>query len=188
MNIIYATADKCIMEASRLITEQEEGLIVNFGDKKWCACGKMANIREDVCTELDIPILRANYLAGANVVFPGDLSIMEVKKGHSRFGEKAIKKVCEYLHGKKIPVSLSGNDLMLIDAQNRAVYKVGSYGSNHVGNMTESVFHISINMDLDLVKRICLKPMTKIPGELSSYDITAEELWQVIIKEYDKSK
>lgn len=180
MKIIYANVEHGLKESARLVNECEEGIIVNFSDMHWCACGKRAGIREDICEELGIPILKAHYLAGTNVVFPNDLSIMEVKKGYSRFGDKTIKLIRDYLLDKGLPVFINGNDLMLFDITNKESYKVGSYGSNYVGDVIESVVHFSINMDLELVKRICTKPMVKIPGELGSHGVTAEELWKVI--------
>lgn len=182
MNIIYASAEECPGEAARLVLEREEGVIVNIGDKLWCACGQFADIREDVCAENDIGILRGHWLGGANVVFPGDLSIMEVRYGPSCFGEECLRAVCRYLgEDKGLPVCIDGNDLMLWDRDTKIALKVGSHGSNWVGELTESVVHFSINMDLSLVNRICAKPMVKTPGALSKYGVTAEELWAVVL-------
>ena len=181
MNIIYASADECLTEAARLVQEREEGVIVNIGDKLWCACGQFADIREDVCAENGIGILHGHWLGGSNVVFPGDLSIMKVRHGFSRFGEECLLAVCQYLREKKdIPVYIDGNDLMLWDRDTKTALKVGSHGSNWVGELTESVAHFSINMDLNLVGRVCTKPMVKTPGALSKYGVTAEELWAVV--------
>ena len=185
MKIFNMSVDACEDLFNRLIREKEEGLIVNFAEKCWCAHGKIASIREDLCKDLNIPIVSAHYLAGANVIFLNDLTIMEIKKGFSRFGEKTIKLIHDYLRSKGLPVKIDGNDLMLYDTDGKNVYKVGSHGSNFVGDMIENVVHISINMDVELVKNICLKPMVKVPGELGSYGITAEELWKVVIDSLD---
>ena len=181
MNIIYASAEECPGEAERLLLGREEGVIVNIGDKLWCACGQLDGIREDVCEENGIGILRGHWLGGANVVFTGDLSVMEVRKGQSRFGEECLRAVCRYLgEDKGLPVCIDGNDLMLWDRDTKTAMKVGSHGSNWVGELTESVVHFSINMDLSLVNRICAKPMVKTPGALSKYGVTAEELLEII--------
>lgn len=185
MRLTYVDVAGALTETRRLVQEQEEGLLVNFGDNFFCGCGKHANFREDVCKDLAIPVLHANYLGGTIVIFPGDLSIMEVKRGHSLFGEKTIQCLHKYLYSKGLPVCIKGNDLLLYDVDTRMACKVASYGANWVGDMTETGVHVSINMDLELVKRICIKPMIKVPGALSQYGITAQELWQVIFDNLD---
>ena len=187
MRLAYVDVSEALVETHRLVQDQEEGLLVNFGDNYFCGCGKHSNLREEVCDNLNIPILRANYLGGTIVIFPGDLSIMEVKRGHSTFGAKTIQCLCDYLRSKGLPVFVDNNDLLLSDVDNRVAYKVASYGSNWVGAMTETGIHVSINTDVELIKSICVKPMVKVPGALGQYGITAQELWQAIlaILEYD---
>ena len=118
------------------------------------------------------------------MVFPGDLSVMEVRRGPSRFGEECLRAVCRYLgEDKGLPVCIDGNDLMLWDRDAKTALKVGSHGSNWVGELTESVAHFSINMDLNLVGRVCTKPMVKTPGALGKYGVTAQELWEAVSAE-----
>ena len=69
---------------------------------------------------------------------------------------------------------------MLWDRDTKTALKVGSHGSNWVGELTESVAHFSINMDLNLVGRVCTKPMVKTPGALGKYGVTADVLLEVI--------
>lgn len=182
MDVIYAADEAGKAEALRLIREQEEGVIVNLTKKTWCVCGEGNAFREDVCRERGILLFHAHHLGGTTIVFPGDLSIMEVRQGHSRFGEACLEAACRYLRGRGLPVGIDGNDLMLWDPDAKAKLKVGSHGSNWVGDLTESVVHLSVNMDVDLVREICTKPMVKTPGALSRYGVTAEELWEAICK------
>lgn len=181
MHVIYAADERGQAEALRLIWEKEEGVIVNFTEKTWCVCGAERTFREEVCEEAGLLLFHAHHLGGSTVVFPGDLSIMEVRKGPSRFGEECLREVCWYLRDKKgLPVCIDGNDLMLWDRDGKTALKVGSHGSNWVGELTESVAHFSINMDVELVGRVCTKPMVKTPGALSKYGVTAQELWEEV--------
>ena len=181
MNIIYAADERGQAEALRLIREGEDGVIVNITEKTWCVCGTEHTFREEVCEEAGILLFHAHHLGGSTVVFPGDLSVMEVRRGPSRFGEECLRAVCRYLgEDKGLPVCIDGNDLMLWDRDTKTALKVGSHGSNWVGELTESVAHFSINMDLNLVGRVCTKPMVKTPGALGKYGVTAQELWEAV--------
>lgn len=181
MHIIYAADEWGQAEALRLIREGEDGVIVNITEKTWCVCGTEHTFREEVCEEAGILLFHAHHLGGSTVVFPGDLSVMEVRRGSSRFGEECLQAVCRYLRDKKgLPACIDGNDLMLWDNDTKTALKVGSHGSNWVGELTESVVHFSINMDVELVRAICTKPMVKTPGALSKYGVTAEELWEEV--------
>lgn len=182
MEIIYAPDETGQAEALRLIREQEEGVVVNFTQKIWCVCGAGNAFREEVCRNQGVMLFHAHHLGGTTIVFPGDLSIMEVRCGHSRFGEDCLKTACLYLRKKGLSVGIAGNDLMLWDRKTKLTLKVGSYGSNWVGGSTESVVHFSVNTDEALIQAICTKPMVKRPGALGKYGVTAGELWEEIEK------
>ena len=177
MQIIYAADEAGQLAAQDLICNTSEGIIVNFTQKTWCVCGAGRAFREDVCAERGIPVFHAHHLGGTTIVFPGDLSIMEIRNGFSTFGETCLRHIHDYLMRRGFFVRIEGNDLLIWDKQDQIIYKVGSHGSNHVGALTESVVHFSINVDVPLICDICTKPMIKMPGAWSKYHISAEELW-----------
>lgn len=85
----------------------------------------------------------------------------------------------EYLQHRGLNVGLYGNDI-LIDG----IYKVASYSSRRYGNLLFSAFHISYDVNLDLIQAICTKQMQKIPKGLKEYGITAEEISEFFFNNY----
>lgn len=122
-----------------------------------------------------IPYWYTNNFGATIVKSAGDFGVAVTKQDGLNEGERYITLVRDYLISKGINASLSGNDLMVDD-----IYKVGSYGSiNIVDRYIYTAFHFSMNVDLDLIKKICTKPMVKIPKGLSEYGITYQEIEQV---------
>lgn len=91
MQLLFVNTEEGIAAIPKLLQNQKEALIVNFGDRMWCVSGQNAGFNEEVCQKLELPIYPAWYLGGTIVVFPGDFNIVEVKKGHSTLGERVIK-------------------------------------------------------------------------------------------------
>ena len=48
--------------------------------------------------------------------------------------------------------------------------------SQNINGVVYTAIHISIGMDLDLIKAICTKPMVKTPKGLQDYGITQDEI------------
>ena len=179
MQTIYADDERGRDEAFRLIHNREEGIIVNYTKKIWCVCGNGNDFREDVCREKGIEVFYAHHPGGTTIVFPGDLSVMEIRAGPSNFADDAFRAIYEALREQGIPVQLSGNDMIMLRRNSSEIVKVGSRGSNWIKDgWMESTVHISVNVDVPLIRAICTKPMVKIPGALGEYGVTAEKLWE----------
>ena len=93
-----------------------------------------------------------------------------------RFRQTFMCKLKNYLTDKGLNCKIAENDL-LVDG-----YKCGSYMSRNIDGVIYTAIHISINMDVDLIKSICTKPMVKIPKGLSEFGITTDEIKNFIIK------
>lgn len=182
---IYGTKDGAAEFYRLRSDENAEGLIVNIPDQQFIASG----MRRMYADGSDISAYNADYNGGSVVMFVGDLNIIELKKGFSDIGERVIGRVKEYLSQKGIETSRSGNDLVYIvnDYENNKItqYKVASFGSLWIGERMETVVHVSINVDVDLIRKICLKPMKKVPKGLSDFGITAEEVLAFISPIYE---
>ena len=72
---------------------------------------------------------------------------------------------------------------MLVDG----IYKVASYSSRRFGDLLFSAFHISYEVNLDLIMKICTKPMEKTPKGLNEYEITEQELYDFFCANYEKA-
>lgn len=161
---------------------KQEGLIVEIATHPWLATGKIdGTYSEAVRQELGIPLFQSKHYGGTCVVFPGDLSLCEFKLGKSDFGKLAICAIRDYLLSVGFNVSLDGNDLMLCSIEECDKFKVASYGSGSFGDgYMQTVVHVSIGMDENLIKKICLKEQKKRPRGLSKYGITAQDIYDAI--------
>lgn len=126
------------------------------------------------CIRCGLYSYQAAHIAGAIVCVPGDLSIMQLKIGQSDFGRNAIDAVRDYLVSCGCSAEIDGNDLMV------GGLKCGSWACMIENGYSQTVVHFSVNVDVELIRSICTKPMVKTPGALSKYGVTAYDLLEVI--------
>lgn len=167
-NQTAATAAKNLME------EQTDGLVLLLSSELAVVYGYPQYIDVNACVRNGAFLYQAWHLGGAIVCFPGDLSIMELKNGGSNFGHESISAVRDMLKNRRISALIDGNDLMVNGR------KCGSWARTSNRGYTQTVVHFSINSDVATIRELCTKPMVKIPGALSDYGITAEDIWTVL--------
>lgn len=178
MKIIELTEETMVDGIISRIQNQEEGIVWGITKYTNVFCGRNNSLNEEYCREHKIPMFKFPNEGGVVVVHVGDLSI-----GHfsfdvdNRFNRDLMNEYIEYLRNKGLNATQIDNDLIIDD-----VYKCGSYSSRRYGDILYSAFHVSVGMNLENIKNICTKPMTKIPRGLSDYGITTEEIQDVFIK------
>lgn len=127
---------------------------------------------KDFCNNNNLTVLNTHPIGGTIINFAGDICIGNYQSQHNKFGHDFLETLQDFLSKKGIQSTISENDL-LIDG----VYKIASYMSNYTKEKClYTAIHISINMDLELIKNICKKTMSKIPKGLSEYGITSDEM------------
>lgn len=134
---------------------------------------------EEYISEHNINIFDIRTGGGTIVVGQGDIGIGFASPDTDRINN-ALWRIrdmfIEYLRTKDIAVELSDNDLMING------YKCASYSSKAISNdMCFGAFQFSVNVDLELIRNICNKPMVKIPKGLSEFGITTEEIIDNIV-------
>jgi lipoate-protein ligase A len=72
----------------------------------------------------------------------------------------------------------SGRNDILIDG----TYKVASSSTRQFGKVLFSAFHISHEVNLNIIKSLCTKPMKKIPRGLGDYGITESEIIELFYR------
>lgn len=171
-------------KAIELAQTNKEGIIVAIVDSHWLATGATENTYDvEAQQRFNIPVFQSQHIGGTCVVFPGDLSLCELYHGVSNFGHSVIRAVKEYLDSLNIRTYFDGNDLMIHSSTDNVWRKVASHGSGWLDKgYSQSVVHISIGMDENLVEQICTKPCIKKPGGLGSYGITADAIYNNIVK------
>ena len=136
----------------------------------------------EYCIEHNIPILHNNRAGGTIVAKANDINFFYIMENNNVPDE--IVKILYYLRNvKHLNADLSdsesyiGRDI-LIDG----IYKVATFTNTCLAssNVYFSAGHISMSVDLDAIKHICLKPMNHIPKGLCEYGITQEEIINLI--------
>lgn len=178
---IFKVSDpkEAIAFAQRCLAEGKEGLDLFYNTDIFVQTGITHTADLDKARELGLPIWRAEHLGGTIICFPGDLSMCLVTWGNSMpdFGERSMEAVAELLEERGAVVTYDNNDV-LADGK-----KVASWArATLVSGFVQTVLHFSVNVDLELIKEICIKTMEKVPGALSDYGITADMIWQRIKK------
>lgn len=134
---------------------------------------------EDYCIEHNIPILKSDRAGGTIVTFKNDIAFFYIQESNSI--PKEIIAIQQFLKSKGLNAyldygdSLIGRDI-LIDSK----YKVATFTNTTYGNVVFTAGHISMSVDLDIIKHICNKPMRKIPKGLKDYGIVPQEIIEVI--------
>lgn len=168
------TNQSAVAAARDLMEGQSDGLVLLFSSELAVVYGYPQYIDINACIRNGAFLYQAWHLGGAVVCFPGDLSIMELKNGGSNFGHESISAVRDMLENRRISALIEGNDLMVNGR------KCGSWARTSNRGYTQTVVHFSINSDVQTIRELCTKPMAKIPGALSDYGITAEDIWTVV--------
>lgn len=91
--------------------------------------------------------------------------------------DNIINKIIVLLKEKGYNASIVNNDILINNK------KIVDFGSRMFGDILYIAIHISINIDINLIKKICTKPMDKIPDGLVNYGINTEDILNNVISE-----
>lgn len=149
--------------------------VVGYADET-CILKGADSLNEDYCRAKGISVYKTHNFGGTIVNFKGDICIANYQTDFNKFGEKFLIDLSDWLKTKNINSTMSENDL-LIDG----IYKVASFTSQYINGCLYTAIHISVNMDIELIKAICTKPMNKIPKGLTEYGITGKEIDEYVL-------
>lgn len=176
MGIYIAHNVKEADEATEKIIESKaNGLIVLLTEKIEVCIGQYGYYDKGYCKANGIETYDARHLAGSVVCFPGDISLMFISWGTTSFAEEAINTLVKMLNDRGVDAIIDHNDVMVDDK------KVASYAIfKELDGWVKTGVHFSVNSDIDVIEKICTKPMVKIPGQLSDYGIGAEDIQEAL--------
>lgn len=176
MKIIRTDSAERVGEYIRDCFQPPESALIYSGNEAVVSTGQLATLDLKECARRGLYVGKWEYLAGTIVVMPGDLSICITTWGDCELAPQIVDLAAAWLSARGINITRDENDV-LADGK-----KVVSWArARTLQGWCQSVVHFSIGaMDLELVQAICTKPMTKIPGSLGEYGITAEEMWELI--------
>lgn len=153
-----------------------ENLSVNYGDED--------SIDMDVCEEHNVQLFHENRQGGAIVMFPGNIAFHDIRRGNTfLFHYNFMDEFTEWLRSKGLDATTSRNDIM-VDGKKVAGAIVELYKEHPNIAFFGSV--VSVNADVELIDKICTKEMVKVPGALSDYGITTEEVIQFVLEWFNQ--
>jgi len=125
----------------------------------------------EYCEKNDIMATYLPYAGGVICMTPDDLEVfISIKEPPTTLCDIILAKLVAWVQkGTSLPVTLTGNDI-LVDG--KKVFGMARFG---MASMTVLVFHISFNIDIEMIQNICLKPMVKIPSSITDYGSYTKE-------------
>ena len=131
-------------------------------------------VDEQLCYDLGYDVYESQHGGGVIVANKGDIDIAYFGKTRNGFSQSFIEAFVAWLKKKGLNAEYYDNDI-LVDG-----YKVCGVGTRTHGDIDYTVVHVGINTNLDHIRRICTKPMKKVPKGLGDYGITAEDIKAVL--------
>lgn len=77
---------------------------------------------------------------------------------------------CDFLRSKGLTVEANNNDILVNGFKVASGVEGGHKGYRYFG------YQISLNQDLELIKKVCKKEMVKIPKGLSDFGVTTDDV------------
>lgn len=160
-----------------------EGIVVCINDNPCVWTGELDTLDLAACQKHNMYVGHGKYIGGSIVNMPGDLSICITTWGDSNLALQIVNKAATWLSERGVNITSDKNDILADEK------KVISWAkATTLQGWCQSVVHFSVGqMDLDLIKEICTKPMIKEPGALSLYGLTAEMIWNEIKEVIDQN-
>lgn len=159
------------------LLQSDNRTVLVTSDKIYVLNGVENSLNFDYCGQNNIEILQTRHFGGTIVNFKDDLCVGNYQKRFNDFGEKFTDTLNNFFISNGLNSCIEGNDI-LVDG-----YKVASSMSTNVNGTLYTAFHITVNCDLELIKKVCTKPMVKVPKALTDFGITKQEIIDFIQKE-----
>ena len=118
----------------------------------------------------NLPTYNTHNYGGVIVNFGEDLSVVHCEVSGYSFGNNLMDLLVLYFKSLNLNAYRDNNDV-LVDG-----YKVASFMNQRFGEVVYTAAHISVKVDLQTIKSICIKPMEKIPKGLGEYGVTQKML------------
>lgn len=179
MEIIELTAHNIMEGFSNIISNKKECFVYGIPDNNYVFTGTSNLCDLEYCKENNIKLLPIPNEGGVIVLSKGDVEIGIFKNNGWLICKNFMNDLYKKLKDIVPNISIEGNDL-IIDEK----YKCVGSSSRNLGDAKNpyiyTAIHISLNINLDLIKNICKKPMNKIPKGLGDYGITTEEMVELV--------
>lgn len=145
---------------------------ISYNNSMYVLRGANNDLNEEFCRQNNIEIININHEGGTIVLDKSAIGYAYIANDKSLTLQKNFMlRIVNWLKTKNINAEYKDNDI-LIDG-----YKVCSAGTKNINDSTTyTTIHFSLENDAELISKICLKPMTKVPRGLSYYGINKEDV------------
>lgn len=178
MEIIKSTLANSEEIINDILTQQKEAVVYCIPDDYCVIIGNREQTNQRAINNLNLNCIKANHEGGIIIMSPGDVEVGIFTKGY--YGHdirtEILEAIIQKLIANGIEAQIIDNDV-LIDGR-----KVIGFGSRMVGKILYTAIQISVNINLELIRAVCTKPMFKVPDGLSNYGVTTEYVISVIEK------
>lgn len=172
-----------IISQNEVLKELEEGL------KAQSRCVIVSYINNQVnygfndkpnfeyCEKHNIPCANIGRMGGTFVVNKGDIGFGYITKGlNNTIGFSLYNEFTKFLQEKGLNAVKQDNDI-LIDG-----FKVFGWASYYYKEF-DAIYitaHMTLSVNIELIKNICTKPMNKVPKGLNNFGVTRDEVIQFL--------
>ena len=158
----------------RYLSDKKDTVVV-YNDRT-CVLYGADVLNDEYCQTHSIIKYKTHNFGGTIVNFAGDICIGNYQPDFNNFGIDFLVNFVKWLNGKGLNAQFVGNDVLIDD-----IYKVASFMSQYINGCLYTAIHLSVNMDIELIKAICTKPMNKIPKGLTEHGITEQEVNKFVL-------
>lgn len=119
-------------------------------------------------------VIKTYHSGGTIIVFEDGITLFDMNRDLRR--QSWREDLVKFLRSKGLNAENTGNDVT-VDG-----YKVAGYAESRIANTDYFQYgiHISMHVDVDEIRRICRKPMVKIPKGLADYGLTRAEVLRAL--------
>ena len=175
MEIKRITQTQWLSEVTQNIQDGLHGILYGVLDSSFAIVHRKTQVDEETCKELGYEIIESYNNGGTILSNAGDILLGHFAQPNNGWCNAFATYFVDWLKGKGLNAEYANNDI-LVDG-----YKVCGTCITRYGRIDYTGAFISMNVDLESIKKICKKPMVKVPKGLSEYGITTEEVEQMFL-------
>lgn len=176
MEIIETNFNEAVDLVTNMIKTQKEGCVYCISDEPCAIIGYNNDANFEEIKKRNIRFGKINHQGGTIIASPGDIQIGILTKGYTghEYRNNIINDIVKKIKENNYDAKVVGNDI-LINGK-----KVIGFGSRMFGNILFTAIQVSININLNLIKAICTKPMGKMPDGLINYGIDTQDILNIL--------
>ncbi len=131
---------------------------------------RKTQVDERTCEQLGYEVVESYNNGGTIVANQGDIILSHLDSLENGWLDCFATHFTEWLKSKGLNAKHIDNDILVDD------YKICGLCITRYGRIDFSSAILGINTKLEDIKKICKKPMKKVPKGLSDYGVTTEEV------------